>query len=255
MARTGLADQLALVLIMEKAGRESLAWLATKLREPNLLDREEHVILTNELVKRMDVALPVDQKLRSSEHYYAAARLRMEMDQETLDCTHPLVARYNNAAISLARAGDAIFDAIKATRISSFRDVPNPLVSEFRACHAAFKAVFMEYQAQAPEVGYMRMVYRIVRLKQSITTLSGEVASVFFLRFWHFSPPDSRRRTRCTHRLSSWRRAWSSTTTFGGSTRARLCPTCAPRCWRSSRRTSGRSGWSFRSAFYTRTRA
>lgn len=153
MARTGLADQLALVLIMNKAGSESLAWLATKLREPNLLDREEHVILTNELVKRMDVALPVDQKLRSSEHYYAAARLRMEMDQETLDCTHPLVVRCCcccNAAISLARAGDAIFDAIKATRISSFRDVPNPLVSEFRACHAAFKTVFM---AQAPEVG------------------------------------------------------------------------------------------------------
>lgn len=167
------------IMRIQKAESESLAWLATKLRDPRSLDMEEHVILSNELVKRVNAAVPVERRIKNSQHYYTAVRLEQEMDENTKNCEHPLVIRYRETAENLASTANTMFDTIKDQRIRSFRNVPQALMLEFHARHEAFKAAFEEHAALDPEMGFMQSMLKIAELKQSIETLEGQVKPAF----------------------------------------------------------------------------
>ena len=159
------------------AEQESLASLATKLRDESGLSKEETVLCANEFLKRMNETLPEDKKIRENQYYLTAREICQHPD--SMDNAHPLWTMFTRSAQNLKEAGDFLFNVIIEYKVESMDGVPQEVTNLFVKEHAVFKSILDGMTELTPTISVMAVLQKIVEIKHSIETLVGEVQHIF----------------------------------------------------------------------------
>ena len=182
-SRIAMADE-ALSRTMEpvslSAEQESLASLATKLRDESGLSREETALCANEFLKRMNETLPEDKKIRENQYYLTAREICQHPN--SMDNTNPLWNMFIRSAQNLKEAGDILFNVITQYKIESMEGMPSQVTNLFVKEHAVFKSNLDGMAELTPTIAVMAVLQKIVEIKHSVETLVGEVQNIFIRR-------------------------------------------------------------------------
>ena len=182
-SRIAMADE-ALSRTMEpvslSAEQESLASLATKLRDESGLSREETALCANEFLKRMNETLPEDKKIRENQYYLTAREICQHPN--SMDNTNPLWNMFIRSAQNLKEAGDILCNVITQYKIESMEGMPSQVTNLFVKEHAVFKSNLDGMAELTPTISVMAVLQKIVEIKHSMETLVGEVQNIFIRR-------------------------------------------------------------------------
>jgi hypothetical protein len=162
------------------AEQESLASLATKLRDESGLSKEETVLCANEFLKRMNETLPEDKKIRENQYYLTAREICQHPN--SMDNTNPLWNMFIRSAKNLKEAGDILFNVIIQYKIESMEGMPSQVTNLFVKEHAVFKSNLDGMAELTPTISVMAVLQKIVEIKHSMETLVGEVQNIFIRR-------------------------------------------------------------------------
>jgi hypothetical protein len=162
------------------AEQESLASLATKLRDESGLSREETALCANEFLKRMNETLPEDKKIRENQYYLTAREICQHPN--SMDNTNPLWNMFIRSAQNLKEAGDILFNVITQYKIESMEGMPSQVTNLFVKEHAVFKSNLDGMAELTPTIAVMAVLQKIVEIKHSVETLVGEVQNIFIRR-------------------------------------------------------------------------
>jgi hypothetical protein len=162
------------------AEQESLASLATKLRDESGLSREETALCANEFLKRMNETLPEDKKIRENQYYLTAREICQHPN--SMDNTNPLWIMFIRSAKNLKEAGDILFNVITQYKIESMEGMPSQVTNLFVKEHAVFKSNLDGMAELTPTISVMAVLQKIVEIKHSMETLVGEVQNIFIRR-------------------------------------------------------------------------
>jgi hypothetical protein len=162
------------------AEQESLASLATKLRDESGLSKEETVLCANEFLKRMNETLPEDKKIRENQYYLTAREICQHPN--SMDNTNPLWNMFIRSAQNLKEAGDILFNVITQYKIESMEGMPSQVTNLFVKEHAVFKSNLDGMAELTPTISVMAVLQKIVEIKHSMETLVGEVQNIFIRR-------------------------------------------------------------------------
>ena len=162
------------------AEQESLASLATKLRDESGLSREETALCANEFLKRMNETLPEDKKIRENQYYLTAREICQHPN--SMDNTNPLWNMFIRSAQNLKEAGDILFNVITQYKIESMEGMPSQVTNLFVKEHAVFKSNLDGMAELTPTISVMAVLQKIVEIKHSMETLVGEVQNIFIRR-------------------------------------------------------------------------
>jgi hypothetical protein len=162
------------------AEQESLASLATKLRDESGLSKEETVLCANEFLKRMNETLPEDKKIRENQYYLTAREICQHPN--SMDNTNPLWIMFIRSAKNLKEAGDILFNVIIQYKIESMEGMPSQVTNLFVKEHAVFKSNLDGMAELTPTISVMAVLQKIVEIKHSMETLVGEVQNIFIRR-------------------------------------------------------------------------
>jgi hypothetical protein len=162
------------------AEQESLASLATKLRDESGLSKEETVLCANEFLKRMNETLPEDKKIRENQYYLTAREICQHPN--SMDNTNPLWNMFIRSAKNLKEAGDILFNVITQYKIESMEGMPSQVTNLFVKEHAVFKSNLDGMAELTPTISVMAVLQKIVEIKHSMETLVGEVQNIFIRR-------------------------------------------------------------------------
>jgi hypothetical protein len=169
-------------LVSLSGEQESLASLATKLRDDIDLSSEATALCVNELLKRMNETLPEDKKIHVNLYYLTAREICKR--PESIDCTHRVWRMFVSSAQNLKEAGDILFNVIIQYNVESMDGMPSQVTNLFVKEHAIFKANVDEMANFTPTIGVMGVLQEIILIKHSTETLVGEVQNNF-IRFQH----------------------------------------------------------------------
>ena len=161
------------------AEQESLASLATKLRDESGLSKEETVLCANEFLKRMNETLPEDKKIRENQYYLTAREICQHPN--SMDNTNPLWNMFIRSAQNLKEAGDILFNVITQYKIESMEGMPSQVTNLFVKEHAVFKSNLDGMAELTPTISVMAVLQKIVEIKHSMETLVGEVQHLFWV--------------------------------------------------------------------------
>jgi hypothetical protein len=162
------------------AEQESLASLATKLRDESGLSREETALCANEFLKRMNETLPEDKKIRENQYYLTAREICQHPN--SMDNTNPLWNMFIRSAQNLKEAGDILCNVITQYKIESMEGMPSQVTNLFVKEHAVFKSNLDGMAELTPTISVMAVLQKIVEIKHSMETLVGEVQNIFIRR-------------------------------------------------------------------------
>jgi hypothetical protein len=162
------------------AEQESLASLATKLRDESGLSKEETALCANEFLKRMNETLPEDKKIRENQYYLTAREICQHPN--SMDNTNPLWNMFIRSAQNLKEAGDILFNVITQYKIESMEGMPSQVTNLFVKEHAVFKSNLDGMAELTPTISVMAVLQKIVEIKHSMETLVGEVQNIFIRR-------------------------------------------------------------------------
>jgi hypothetical protein len=162
------------------AEQESLASLATKLRDESGLSREETALCANEFLKRMNETLPEDKKIRENQYYLTAREICQHPN--SMDNTNPLWNMFIRSAQNLKEAGDILCNVIIQYKIESMEGMPSQVTNLFVKEHAVFKSNLDGMAELTPTIAVMAVLQKIVEIKHSVETLVGEVQNIFIRR-------------------------------------------------------------------------
>lgn len=162
------------------AEQESLASLATKLRDESGLSREETALCANEFLKRMNETLPEDKKIRENQYYLTAREISQHPN--SMDNTNPLWNMFIRSAQNLKEAGDILCNVIIQYKIESMEGMPSQVTNLFVKEHAVFKSNLDGMAELTPTISVMAVLQKIVEIKHSMETLVGEVQNIFIRR-------------------------------------------------------------------------
>lgn len=162
------------------AEQESLASLATKLRDESGLSREETVLCADEFLKRMNNTLPEDKKIHENQYYLTAREICQHPN--SMDNTNPLWNMFIRSAQNLKEAGDILFNVITQYKIESMEGMPSQVTNLFVKEHAVFKSNLDGMAELTPTISVMAVLQKIVEIKHSMETLVDEVQNIFIRR-------------------------------------------------------------------------
>jgi hypothetical protein len=162
------------------AEQESLASLATKLRDESGLSKEETVLCANEFLKRMNETLPEGKRIHENQYYLTAREICQHPN--SMDNTNPLWNMFIRSAQNLKEAGDILFNVITQYKIESMEGVPSQVTNLFVKEHAVFKSNLDGMAELTPTISVMAVLQKIVEIKHSMETLVGEVQNIFIRR-------------------------------------------------------------------------
>jgi hypothetical protein len=162
------------------AEQESLASLATKLRDESGLSKEETVLCANEFLKRMNETLPEGKRIHENQYYLTAREICQHPN--SMDNTNPLWNMFIRSAQNLKEAGDILFNVITQYKIESMEGMPSQVTNLFVKEHAVFKSNLDGMAELTPTIAVMAVLQKIVEIKHSVETLVGEVQNIFIRR-------------------------------------------------------------------------